>query len=299
MDVGHYRKVIKDCFPQIDIDSARPIVEGWDSFVLEVNGELIFRFPRRSQVAVQLAKEIELLPRLGEHLSVPIPRFDFICKDPGAVARFVGYPKIQGVPLNELSPDLALSESMARQLARFLSELHSFPVATALQAGLPDNTPSSWWAEYRDLYARIEAEVLPLLSPRAQYNLCSLWEAVLSRTAVGFGPTLVHRDLGSEHIICDRTHGSLTGIIDWGDAEIGDPAIDFVGLLHSYGREFVERVLASYQGALGATFWERALFYTRIIPIYGALYGPEIDDKDHLKQSIIDLEAEFAEPSAR
>ena len=37
-------------------------------------------------------------------------------------------------------------------------------------------------------------------------------------------------------------------VIDWGRAMIGDPALDFVGLLAGCGAEFGERALASYTG---------------------------------------------------
>lgn len=39
------KELIRRNFPQVVIQTARPITHGWDSFVLDVNGELIFRFP--------------------------------------------------------------------------------------------------------------------------------------------------------------------------------------------------------------------------------------------------------------
>ena len=43
--------------------------------------------------------------------------------------------------------------------------------------------------------------------------------------------TLVHDDLGAEHILVDAARSSLTGIIDWGDMALHDPAWDFIGLV--------------------------------------------------------------------
>jgi aminoglycoside phosphotransferase (APT) family kinase protein len=46
----------------------------------------------------------------------------------------------------------------------------------------------------------------------------------------------------------------ISGVIDWGDARIGDSAFDFVGLLAGCDADVVEQALAAYTGALDATF---------------------------------------------
>lgn len=45
IDVDKAIALIQDNFPQVAIQTVLPITRGWDSFVLEVNDELIFRFP--------------------------------------------------------------------------------------------------------------------------------------------------------------------------------------------------------------------------------------------------------------
>ena len=54
--------LIQHNFPQVAIQTVHPITRGWDSFVLEVNDELIFRFPMRDDVIAYLQKELGLLP---------------------------------------------------------------------------------------------------------------------------------------------------------------------------------------------------------------------------------------------
>jgi hypothetical protein len=54
--------LIQNNFPHITIQTALPITRGWDSFVLEVNNELIFHFPMREDVITYLQKELRLLP---------------------------------------------------------------------------------------------------------------------------------------------------------------------------------------------------------------------------------------------
>jgi aminoglycoside phosphotransferase (APT) family kinase protein len=45
--------------------------------------------------------------------------------------------------------------------------------------------------------------------------------------------TFIHGDLGAEHVFVDGDR--ITGVIDWGDAAIGDPAIDHGRLLRDFG----------------------------------------------------------------
>src|ERR1700730_12960906 len=102
IDVDMATKLISRNFPQVEISTARPITRGWDSFVLEVNGELIFRFPMRDDVIPYLQKELRLLPVLEQALSTPIPHSDFIGKgDTSYPYTFVGYRKLEGVALDD------------------------------------------------------------------------------------------------------------------------------------------------------------------------------------------------------
>ena len=78
IDVDASIALIRRNFPQVAIRTALPITMGWDSFVLEVNGELIFRFPMRDDVIPYLENEVHLLPLLEQAVSTPIPHFEFI-----------------------------------------------------------------------------------------------------------------------------------------------------------------------------------------------------------------------------
>jgi aminoglycoside phosphotransferase (APT) family kinase protein len=44
---------------------------------------------------------------------------------------------------------------------------------------------------------------------------------------------LIHGDLGAEHVLVDGDR--ITGVIDWGDAAIGDPAVDHGRLMRDLG----------------------------------------------------------------
>jgi aminoglycoside 2''-phosphotransferase len=278
------QRIIARCLPQSRILSAEPIQEGWCSFVLDVNGEHIFRFARWPEIEAQFRMEMRLLPELAPALPVAVPRFEFSWKDcPGCEIPFVGYRKIPGVPLNRLPP----SRELACQLAAILSALHRFPTARALELSVPDLRPPRWQREYEGLYEWAQRSALPMLEPSARSAVDSRWEAFLGDEAnFRFPPALIHRDLGAEHILCDPEENRATGIIDWGDACIGDPALDFVGLWADCGRSFAEQVAAEYGGEIGAAFWNRAAFYLAIIPFYYIQYAQQISDEALLREGV-------------
>ena len=101
-----------------------------------------------------------------------------------------------------------------------------------------------------------------------------------------FEPVLVHRDLGCEHVLYDPLLGSISGIIDWEAAAVGDPAIDFAGLIRGLGRDFAGRVAKHYKGAVDGSFWNRAFFYSRTGPYSEIRYGIETGQRAHFESGL-------------
>ena len=71
--LAHYRAAILENFPGLPLESLTYLAEGWDSLGCLVNDRLIFRFPKRPEVAGRLALETRLLPELAPTLPLPIP----------------------------------------------------------------------------------------------------------------------------------------------------------------------------------------------------------------------------------
>jgi aminoglycoside 2''-phosphotransferase len=220
------------------------IESGWDTRVLEVDGQWIFRFARRPEIADQFRKELHLLPGLADHLPFAIPNPEFSClDDPDYTC--MGYRKLNGEALS----DVTATPAMAAQIASFLNCLHQFPLEALPQIGLLLVGSDDWQTAYLDFYRWVHMNVLPKVSKSLGKVTCNLWEGFLG-TEENFQFKLVpiHGDLGVEHILIDPGRDCLVGVIDWGDAQVGDPALDFTGLLASCGAEFVGQVLESYTG---------------------------------------------------
>ncbi|MDQ3876484.1 MAG: phosphotransferase, partial [Actinomycetota bacterium] len=245
--------------------SVVPLGEGWDSDTYDVDGEWIFRFPRRPPVEERMRAEIRLLPELAGSLSVPIPRFSFVSLEPVCV----GYRKLEGAALPSRP-----SARVAPDVGRFLSELHAFPAARALQLGIPGGDREGWRANWETLLAEFRERVFPLLDGGERRVAVAMFEEYLSdEGSFPFVPTLVHADLGPEHLLWDRER--LTGVIDWSDARVDDPALDFAWLLHGPDEAFANALVHHYKAGIDGDFRRRALFYHRLGPWYEVVYGQD------------------------
>jgi aminoglycoside 2''-phosphotransferase len=100
-----------------------------------------------------------------------------------------------------------------------------------------------------------------------------------------FAPALIHRDLGTEHILVGPD-GRLSGVVDWGDASIGDPAIDFTGLYRAVGQQLAAEVLGHYRRPHEPSFWRRVRFYRGIIPLYEIRFGQLDGSPAHLAHGL-------------
>ncbi len=115
MNVEAYKHILEECFPQLCINTFEPILDGWSSFVLEINGVYVFRFPRWPETDAQYEKEALLLPELAKVLPVSVPRFEFMWQGGPVYKRpIVGYRKIEGVPLLECGLDAEQLKDVAR-----------------------------------------------------------------------------------------------------------------------------------------------------------------------------------------
>ena len=187
----------------------REIDEGWDFKVLILDEEWVVRWPRHRLSVEEIEKEVALLPALGPRLPVEVPRLEYVSREPWLVA----YRLIEGEPLRDEDSE---------GVRGFLEALHSIDV-DAVPAPRPD-----WLETYRELADDFRRVALPLLDADERPAGTALLAEV--DTLTGFEPALTHSDLGPSHLLVRDGH--LAGVIDWGDARVGDPALDYAWLLN-------------------------------------------------------------------
>jgi aminoglycoside phosphotransferase (APT) family kinase protein len=159
----------------------------------------------------------------------------------------------------------------AADLACFLRALHDFPAEEAAALGVPD-----------DVLGRlaIGKRKMALLERVDQMKTLNLYSSVgkLRRYVEKTGPIplsekrcLVHGDLHIRNIVIDQRH-KVSGVIDWGDVHIGDPAVD-LSIVYSFlpGRAHAEffSIYGEVGDATKALAKWKATFTTVSLLMYG------------------------------
>ena len=93
-----------------------------------------------------------------------------------------------------------------------------------------------------------------------------------------YQPVLRHGDFGTVNLLYDPQAKALSGVIDFGNAGLGDPALDIAYLIapFGYGDKIIDRLALDYP--LDDDLLARARFYVSTFALQEALYGIEHDN---------------------
>lgn len=196
-----------------------PAASGWDNVMYRLGPDLAVRLPRREVGARSLVIEQRWLPRLAPALPVATP----VPVRVGTPA--CGYPWpwsivawIPGLPASQMP----LRRDEAAAWGRFLRTLHAIDT--------PESPPENPYRgqslaarddAFRERLERLERDAALRIGERAM--LSSTWAAGLASPFDG-DTCWLHGDLHPRNVI--TIDGRLRGVIDWGDATVGDPSVD-------------------------------------------------------------------------
>ena len=274
--IQDYLETIKSVFP-FDISSVQ-IHEGGDDFVvLEINQEWMFRFPRNEISEKALQVEKGFLARFKTISPLPVPDHKY------SGDNFVGYPKINGTSLNLDVFQTLSKESLARiaqQMGQFLSAVHNFPVGEAKRMGVTEG----WSGYHQQAINRFREEIAPLLSASACQKTLICMEQMMSEK---FEPRVIHGDFAFEdHVFFDRDKKQLSGVIDFADVTINDPAHDFQNIVEYGGEVFFNDVMEHYRLKDDPTLLKRTKLRIEARPLFEAAYSLMFGFEERFKDRI-------------
>jgi aminoglycoside phosphotransferase (APT) family kinase protein len=288
-DEAALRDLLARLLPGRDVRRIEALGSGWDNVAVLVDGELVVRTSRlgdgeeRHEV---VAREAELLTALVHVSPLPTPELVAVRPEEGVLV----YRHLPGVVLS--GRDVADPDALADAVAGLITTLHG--EAGSVLADLvevDDTAPEEFLAEAVEDWALVAAHV-----PRQWHG------AVEAHLAAGVPPAATrfvfcHHDLGSEHVLVDPDDDSgarVTGVIDWTDAAVADPAYD-VALMHrDLGPDFAARVLARYGGGWDDDHQARLVFHSRCALLEDIAYGLRTGRTFYVEEGLAHLPRTFA-----
>jgi aminoglycoside 2''-phosphotransferase len=262
-----------------------PLDHGW-AYRAYLAGDCVLRFPKKAQYAKTLPAEARLLPVLAPSLPLPISVIALHDDGPNGLP-FTSHRFVPGVKAMELGRPL--TSGAAEALGRFLRALHDFPTDRALDCGVGYNDGVLWREERAQLYEVTIRRCFPLVSCEARAHIERTFETYLNDDAnFAWQPTLVHNDIDERNVLADPSTGELTGVIDWGDVVIGDPAVDFSGpLVGDLAKGGLDAAaLERGYGLPLEPVLQRCKFYAFCWPLFHLLHGLHTNDPEFVEDGI-------------
>jgi aminoglycoside phosphotransferase (APT) family kinase protein len=252
------RAAVVDRLPWADVQNAALLGEGIATRAYQVDdpsGTWVVRvsndYPEPWRWRGGRAYEVPLLEALARR-GLPVPRDPFPVPAEDGLPVAIVERSVAGEPLTA-HPRGRRRDRLARQLANFLTVLHRIPIAEAHALGMPRSSLAVEARRHLDL-----AE--PFLTSKV-YRWLAQEISWLDQQDIP--SALVHTDIRAQHLYVDA-EGDLVGVIDFGDAAIGDPARDFAKVAGDFGDRFVHLLLSHYRGPAADGILARAQLYRRL-----------------------------------
>ena len=258
--------------PGLHFDHIALLGEGWGSWAYGINHAWVFKLPKRAGDWDENITEQAVLAFVQPHLPLTVPKP--MLHRPTSAGWPHGYAVstfVPGQPIDLPKMTAMQRAAAAHALGDFLRALHALEPDDDLRAVLPRADPLG---EFQDLVELAETKVFPQLSTHTAKQVRTAAHRYLADGAnFHYRPALIHGDLHHEHILTQD--GVVTGIIDFGDAQLGDSDWDFSDFLLELGAEFTTACARAYghpdpQGLIHK-LWRRSLFGY----LHDIMYGPE------------------------
>jgi macrolide phosphotransferase len=220
-------------------------------FATDIAGQRwVLRIPRRDNVQPKIEREARILDFVKHRLPIEVP--DWQVRSPDLVA----YPMLTDpMALVFDSETYAVTwnidqdaETYVTSLAEVLVALHRSPVTEAIGAGIPASSPQEARDKVRKDLECVTQEIGIDQTLEARYRRWLDDDRYWPEFSV-----LTHGDLYAGHVTATAA-ARVSGVIDWTEAEISDPAIDFAGHLAAFGLDSLKRLVAAYELAGGQTW---------------------------------------------
>jgi aminoglycoside phosphotransferase (APT) family kinase protein len=287
-DLETYWATIVRSFPELSGASFTALTMGWHSVAIDVDGRLIFKFPRNDVAREALEREAAILAAVRPAVTMPVP--DITLHDGPPL--FSRHHKLRGEHLvtdqYARLPDEA-RQQLAARMAQFYTELHRLDHAKMEAAGARPILP---WLSPDEILAK----AFPVLDDKLRSFAEQTVSAWRDLPPDPYGTTYGFFDGHGWNMAFDHDSGMLNGVYDFADSGFGPLHQDFI-YSNLIAADLTERIVAAYEALTARTLDRR-----RITILTGAHRLSELaelaDDPEH-RPAMIKHVSDWARQVAR
>lgn len=272
--------IVKKHHPNLKEDQIRVFEDGWDRVVILAD-RIVYSFPRYKGAEEVLPAIAKFTQEFSKISPIKIPVMNLHQNS----LVYVSYQFIEGVQLKkEVYSQIPKPKQLkiARKIGQFLKAIHTFSVDKALSMGVL-NTGSVMFTDKE--VKEIKDRVYPVIEQAERDWIDEFFNYYFSLyNDFSPKPTVIHSDMQPEHIIVNAQTGELSGIIDFNDLEVADPAYDFRLLDWYYGEIFLEEAYKEYNLQKDKTWNERRRWYAELRMVSHLNHSLQLKDEERIKK---------------
>lgn len=281
------KPVILAAYPELADATFQVLTAGWDSDAVEVDGRLIFKFPRDKPATKALIGEARLLSVVRPAVTLRTPQMQLL-PGPPIFSRHEKVPGEHLLTADYEALDDAARDRVAADLADFFAELHALDPAVMAEAGAAPIAP---FPPADEVLEDAWAFLTPELRGYAEATL----QAFEALPPDPLGVTYGFFDGHGWNLAFDHATQRLNGVYDFADSGFGELQQEFVypGFV---SRDLTVRIARAYQARTG-----REIDMGRVDVLTGvlrlgevAMYGDDPDKGPLTVKGVADWAAAIA-----
>jgi len=250
---------------------------------------ILLKSPLNSLANTALGTEVRALQVL-KNLSLPFSISSFLGKTSAkAIRNALAFEYVPGtsIDLSRIRSEDALLTSVGQAI----STIHSIPASVLGNSGLPEYEPA------QAVRARVAEFDRAMDTGKIHPDLLERWQnALFDVNLFKYQPTVVHGALKSEFLLAEGSQ--ISGITEWGQLSINDPALDLAFLYGEAQPEIVAAILLAYESTTRAdrNLKQRAHLYFELSHATYLLEALDSGDEEEIETALgllADLHAEL------
>ncbi len=283
--------------PALDVTAATRLGTGplgsFEQAVLDTRDgpRMLIRVPRSQAAETQASADLIALRALssGIRSRLPFGIQSMLGQTPVAGTRAIVYDFLPGTAMSLAS--IQAGDGLAASIGRAIAAIHSLPTSFVVDAGLRVIRPLDALAESVSVMERSAATGLV---PAA---LLARWEHATEDAALWqFATTVINGALSADSMLHDGDR--VTGIVDWYELGVGDPARDLLWVLGATANDAADSVFDAYNQARGSSdrqVKKRAMLYAELEIAKWLLHGTTersteiVDDAVAMLHNLVDI----------